>query len=73
MAKRQKFHVGDQVRVKQYGGRVGDTTYEVVSLAGLACTIRETGGGDRPYRAQQFDTSLLVRVRRASRLTANPE
>jgi hypothetical protein len=47
--------------VKQAGGGVAETIYEIVSLNGFACTIREIGlVNGKPYRAQQFDTSLLV-------------
>ncbi len=50
------FKVGDQVRVTQ--SRTG-TLYEIVTIDGFHCTIREAG---TQYRPQNFDTSLLKPV-----------
>lgn len=56
--------VGDKVRVRMMSGKPGPTLYEVATVdhdSGF-CTIREINPAqpDVKYRAQEFDTSLLM-------------
>lgn len=56
---KNKFQPGDYVRVRQMGGGVGETLWEIVSVEGFNCKIRDVQSADR---TQFFDTSLLQKA-----------